>query len=150
MIRDFTAQKQKLIASLYKSGVHDRKVLAAFAATPRESFVNETLLDQAYADLALPTALGQTISQPLMVAVMTQALRLSGRERVLEIGTGSGYQTAILSHLSAHVYSIERYWQLAWRAAWRLAQMKVRNVSIYVGDGSVGRVEDSPYDRILV
>ena len=150
MTRDFSLQKRKLIESLYKSGVRDEKVLAAIAAVPREYFVDETLLNHAYADLALPTSMGQTISQPLMVAVMTQALRLSGQERVLEIGTGSGYQTAILSRLSAYVYSVERYRQLAYWAAWRLTQMNVHNVSIFVGDGSLGWPEDAPYDRILV
>jgi protein-L-isoaspartate(D-aspartate) O-methyltransferase len=150
MTKDFSLQKQKLIESLYKSGVHDERVLVAMASIPRESFIDETLLDCAYADLALPTCLGQTISQPLIVAVMTQALRLSGRERVLEIGTGSGYQTAILSRLSAYVYSVERYEQLAYWAAWRLTRLDIQNVSLFLGDGSLGWPDDAPYDRILV
>ncbi|HJT59987.1 MAG TPA: protein-L-isoaspartate(D-aspartate) O-methyltransferase, partial [Ktedonobacteraceae bacterium] len=104
----------------------------------------------AYADRALPIAMGQTISQPLMVALMTQALQLGGHERVLEIGTGSGYQTAILSQLAAQVYSIERYPQLAYLAAKRLSQRGVQNVSVYVGDGSLGWPHSAPYDRILV
>jgi protein-L-isoaspartate(D-aspartate) O-methyltransferase len=104
----------------------------------------------AYADRALPIGMGQTISQPLMVAVMTQAAQLSGRERVLEIGTGSGYQTAILARLAAYVYSIERYQQLACEAAKRLLYLGLQNISLYVGDGSPGWPDAAPYDRIIV
>jgi protein-L-isoaspartate(D-aspartate) O-methyltransferase len=94
--------------------------------------------------------MGQTISQPLMVAMMTQALQLSGKERVLEIGTGSGYQTAVLAHLATQVYSIERHQKLAYQAAQHLTQLGLQNVSIYVGDGSLGWPNAAPYDRILV
>ena len=104
----------------------------------------------AYSDCALPIAMGQTISQPMMVALMTQALQLSGKERVLEIGTGSGYQTAILARLAAHVYSVERFQQLAYHAARRLMQLAITNISLYVGDGSLGWPDAAPYDRILV
>lgn len=150
MSRDFAVQRQQLIASLHQAGIHDPRVLTAIANTPRECFVDETLQKLAYADRALPISRGQTISQPLMVAVMTQALQLTGRERVLEIGTGSGYQTAILARLAAYVYSIERYQELACQAAIHLSQLALWNVSLFVGDGSAGLPAEAPYDRILV
>src|SRR5205807_5891938 len=130
--------RQQLLASLRAAGIHDERVLAALDSTPREAFVDEAHYSQAYEDRALPIHMGQTISQPLMVATMTQALQLRGQERVLEIGTGSGYQTAILSRLVEHVYSVERYQQLAYRAAKRLLELGLKNVSVYVGDGSLG------------
>lgn len=141
---------QQLIASLRHAGIHDERVLLALATLPREQFVDEALEAVAYEDRALGIGLGQTISQPLMVAVMTQALRLGGQERVLEIGTGSGYQTAVLARLCAHVYSLERYAQLAYQAASRLQKLDLPNVSIYVGDGSLGWPAQAPYERILV
>lgn len=143
-------QRKHLITSLQRSGIRDRRVLAALATTPRERFVNEEFYDHSYEDRALPIDLGQTISQPLMVAVMTQALQLNGNERVLEIGTGSGYQTALLARLTAYVYSVERYQQLAYQAARHLEASEIENVSIFVGDGSLGWPEAAPYDRILV
>ena len=150
MTQDMGAQRQQLIASLRKAGLQDEPILTAIATIPREFFVDEAQRDMAYADRALPIGMGQTISQPLMVALMTRALQLSGRERVLEIGTGSGYQTAILSHLAAHVYSIERHQQLAYQAAQRLLQLELCNVSLYVSDGSLGWPDAAPYERILV
>ena len=150
MTQDMGAQRQQLIASLRKAGLQDEPVLTAIATIPREFFVDEAQRDMAYADRALPIGMGQTISQPLMVALMTRALQLSGRERVLEIGTGSGYQTAILSRLAAHVYSIERHQQLAYQAAQRLLQLELCNVSLYVSDGSLGWPDAAPYERILV
>ena len=150
MTQDMGAQRQQLIASLRKAGLQDEAILTAIATIPREFFVDEAQRDMAYADRALPIGMGQTISQPLMVALMTRALQLSGRERVLEIGTGSGYQTAILSHLAAHVYSIERHQQLAYQAAQRLLQLELCNVSLYVSDGSLGWPDAAPYERILV
>src|SRR2546421_13040244 len=150
MTQDMGAQLQQLIASLRKAGLQDEPVLTAVATIPREFFVDEAQRSMAYADRALPIGMGQTISQPMMVALMTRALQLKGRERVLEIGTGSGYQTAILAHLAAHVYSIERYQQLAFQAAQRLLQLELRNVSLYVSDGSLGWPHAAPYDRILV
>jgi len=143
-------RRQQLMKSLRKSGIFDEHVLDALASTPREYFVDSSLLPLAYEDRALGIAMGQTISQPFMVAVMSQALRLDGSERVLEIGTGSGYQTAVLARLAAHVYTIERYQQLACQAARRLQKLDVSNVSLYVGDGSLGWPEAAPYDRILV
>ena len=150
MVQDLEAQKQQLIASLRTGGVHDERVLDVIATTPRELFIDEAHRSFAYADRALPLCLGQTISQPLMVAIMTQALELSGHERVLEIGTGSGYQTAILARLAAYVYSVERYQQLAYLAAHRLLRLSLSNFSLYVGDGSLGWPDEAPYDRILV
>jgi len=150
MARDIAAQRQQLFESLRHSGIYDLRVLAAIASIPREHFIDETLRNLAYADRALPISKGQTISQPLMVAVMTQALQLTGQERVLEIGTGSGYQAAILARLSAHVYSVERYQELSYQAALHLTQLDIQNVSLYVGDGSPGWPDESPYDRILV
>ena len=150
MARDMEAQRQQLITSLRKAGLQDESVLTAVADTPREFFVDEAQRNMAYADCALPIGMGQTISQPLMVALMTRALQLSGKERVLEIGTGSGYQTAILARLAAHVYSIERHQQLAYQAAQRLLQLELCNVSLYVSDGSLGWPDAAPYDRILV
>src|SRR5437588_10982919 len=138
MAYDFEAKRQQLLESLRATAIHDERVLAAIGSTPREAFVDQAHYSQAYEDRALPILMGQTISQPLMVATMTQALQLRGPERVLEIGTGSGYQTAILSHLVSQVYSVERYHQLAYQAAKRLSLMGVQNVSIYVADGSLG------------
>lgn len=150
MDSQFESKRQQLIASLRHVGIHDERVLDALAATPREHFVDTSLQPVAYEDRALGIGLGQTISQPLMVAVMTQALQLQGTERVLEIGTGSGYQSAILARLAAHVYTVERYQQLAYLAACRLQKLGLANVSMYVGDGSLGWPDEAPYDRILV
>jgi protein-L-isoaspartate(D-aspartate) O-methyltransferase len=147
---DFEKKRQQLLASLNDAGIRDTRVLAAIAATPREFFVDETQYNLAYEDRALPIDMGQTISQPLMVATMTQALQLRGQERVLEIGTGSGYQAAILARLAGHVYSVERIQQLACSAFTRLSKLGIDNVTIYVGDGSLGWPEQAPYDRIIV
>jgi len=147
---DYERQRQQLLESLRKAGIRDERVLGALASTPREMFVDEMLRDFAYEDRALSISMGQTISQPLMVASMTEALQLSGRERVLEIGTGSGYHTVILARLAASVYSIERHQQLAYWAALHLMELGLRNVSLYVGDGSMGWPDEAPYDCILV
>ncbi len=147
---DFELQRQQLIEALRNAGIRDEHVLTAMARIPREVFIDEGQQDLAYADRALPIDAGQTISQPLIVATMTQALQLSGRENVLEIGTGSGYQTAILSYLATYVYSIERHQILACQAAQRLMQLRLHNVSIFVGDGSLGWPDAAPFDRILV
>ena len=150
MTQNIDAQHQQLITSLREAGISDERILTAIAATPRELFVDQSQRNMAYADQALPIGMGQTISQPLMVALMTQALQLSGKERVLEIGTGSGYQTALLAQLAMYVYSIERHPQLAYLAAQHLTQLNLQNVSIYVSDGSLGWPTAMPYDRILV
>ncbi len=150
MTHDLETQRQQLLESLREHGIQDERVLGAIANIPRELFLHETQYDMAYEDRALSIGMGQTISQPLIVATMTQALQLRGNERVLEIGTGSGYQAAILSHLATYVYSVERIQQLACLAAKRLAKLKLLNVSIYVGDGTLGWPDRAPYDRILV
>ena len=150
MAHDIETQRQILLSELGNAGLHDERILSVIANTPRELFVDDAQRSMAYSDCALPIAMGQTISQPLMVALMTQALQLSGKEKVLEIGTGSGYQTAILARLSAYVYSIERYQQLTCMAARHLMQLAIANVSLYVGDGSLGWLDAAPYDRILV
>jgi protein-L-isoaspartate(D-aspartate) O-methyltransferase len=150
MKNQLESKRQQLIASLRVAGIYDERVLAALTATPRELFLDASLQPAAYEDRALGIGLGQTISQPFMVSLMTQALQLQGPERVLEVGTGSGYQTAILAHLAAHVYTVERYQQLAYQATSRLQKLGLTNVSIYVGDGSLGWPDEAPYDRILV
>lgn len=147
---DFVTRRQQLTTSLRTAGIRDERVLAVLTRTPRELFLDKSQQEQAYEDRALPIEMGQTISQPLMVAVMTQALQLQGKERVLEIGTGSGYQTTILAQLAAHVYSVERHQQLAYIAAQRMRLLYLQNVNIYVGDGSLGWPAEAPYDRILV
>ena len=150
MASDLATQRKRLLAELKQAGIHDERVLGALNNIPREHFVAAQFQNLAYMNHALPTGMGQTISQPLIVAVMTQALALQGDERVLEIGTGSGYQTAILASLASSVYSIERYQELAFQAALRLEQLDMRNISLYVADGSRGWPAEAPYDRILV
>lgn len=150
MAQNLETQRQQLIESLRKAGIRDERVLTGIATIPREMFVAAARRDLAYADCALPISMGQTISQPYIVALMTQALQLRGQERVLEIGTGSGYQTAIVAQLAAHVYSVERHQQLAYAAAQHLRQLAIQNVSLYVGDGSLGWPNTAPYERILV
>ena len=147
---DFERKRQELLASLRNAGIRDERVLAVIAATPREAFVDEAQYPLAYDDRALPIDKGQSISQPLMVATMTQALQLRGDERILEIGTGSGYQTALLARLARHVYSVERIQQLACQAVRRVSKLGLGNVTIYIGDGSLGWPQQAPYDRIIV
>ena len=129
--------------------VHDPRVLKVMEAVPRHLFVDEGLMDQAYSDNPLPIGEKQTISQPYIVALMTEALELKGRERVLEIGTGSGYQTAILAQLADRVFSIERVAALASRARKILDKLNCYNVAIRVGDGSYGWKEEAPFDAII-
>jgi len=127
----------------------DSRVLKAMETIPRHLFIDEGLIDQAYSDNPLPIGEKQTISQPYIVALMTQALELKGKERILEIGTGSGYQTAILAHLADRVFSIERIAALATRARKILDQLNYYNVAIRVGDGSYGWKEEAPFDAII-
>lgn len=131
-------------------GISDRRVLAALATVPREHFVPEHLLDQACADLPLPAAHGQTISQPYIVALMTQVAGLNRRSRVLEIGTGTGYHAAVLANLGQHVWTVERVPELSAAAGLRLAEIGVRNVTLVVGDGALGHAPAAPYDAIVV
>ena len=131
-------------------GVRDRRLLTAMTDIPRHLFMDQTLWRRAYEDHPLPIGNGQTISQPYIVALMTDALGLTGREKVLEIGTGSGYQTAILAKLADWVFSIERLPELS-RAAQRvLEELKIFNVNLLVGDGTKGWPEEAPYDAIIV
>jgi protein-L-isoaspartate(D-aspartate) O-methyltransferase len=131
-------------------GVRDERVLEVMRRLPRHAFVPEDLRAKAYDDCPLPIGEDQTISQPYIVAVMTTVLHLIGHERVLEIGTGSGYQTAILASLALHVYSLERHAPLAEHAAETLALLGINNVDIHVGDGSQGLPDMAPFDVILV
>jgi protein-L-isoaspartate(D-aspartate) O-methyltransferase len=131
-------------------GIRDERVLAAMRRVPRERFVPEGIAEEAYQDCALPIECGQTISQPVIVAMMSEALGLNGVERVLEIGTGSGYQAAVLAELAAEVYSIERHPGLAQLAESRLAQLGYKNVKLRIGDGSLGWPEAAPFDCIIV
>ncbi len=135
---------------LVPRGIRDKRVLKAMLKVPRHLFVDEPLQYKAYDDMALPIGNGQTISQPYMVAVMTELLELKGNERVLEVGTGSGYQAAILAELAAEVYSIERMGSLALRARERLRRLGYDNVHVITGDGTAGLPEKAPFDRIII
>ena len=140
----------RLVLSLRSQGVTDPKVLGVIEKVPRDLFVPELFQDRSWEDSALPIACGQTISQPFIVGLMTQALRVEPRSRVLEVGTGSGYQTAVLSRLCRFVYSVERYRTLLGEAEARLKQLGVTNVFTRFGDGGEGWPEQAPFDRILV
>ncbi len=143
-------RKTSLMAALQKQGIRDSRVLDAIATVPREVFVEDAFSDQAYADQALPISCGQTISQPYVVALMTEALDVKAVHRVLEIGTGSGYQSAVLSHLCKRVYTVERFRTLADKAARRFDALKLKNVTQTVGDGTKGWLRLAPFDRIIV
>ncbi|MBI5286360.1 MAG: protein-L-isoaspartate(D-aspartate) O-methyltransferase [Deltaproteobacteria bacterium] len=135
---------------LIPRGIKDKRVLDAMRTVPRHLFVEEALQDQAYNDYPLPIGERQTISQPYMVALMTEALELKGNEKVLEVGTGSGYQAAILSLLAEKIYSIERISSLAARARKVLDSLFCSNVVIKIGDGTLGWKEEAPFDGIIV
>jgi protein-L-isoaspartate(D-aspartate) O-methyltransferase len=140
----------RLILALRSQGVTDAKVLGAVEATPRQMFTQELFRERAFEDSALPIACGQTISQPFIVGLMTQALKIDRRDRVLEIGTGSGYQTAILSRLARLVYTVERYRTLLHEAENRFRTLGLTNVITRFGDGGEGWPEQAPFDRIMV
>ncbi len=142
--------KIRLLMDLRRGGIVDHAVLAAMERVPREAFVPPTFRDRAYEDMALPVGHGQTLSQPTVVGLMTQALEAGPRMKVLEIGTGTGYQTAILAELCRRVYTIERHRPLLELAEQRLAQLRVHNVTTRAGDGWLGWPEQAPFDRILV
>jgi protein-L-isoaspartate(D-aspartate) O-methyltransferase len=143
-------QLARLVLALRSQGVTDPAVLAAIERTPRDLFTPELFKERSWEDSALPIACGQTISQPFIVGLMTQALTLEPRARVLEIGTGSGYQTAVLSRLARLVYSIERYRTLKREAEARFETLGLTNVITKFGDGGQGWPEQAPFDRILV
>ncbi|MFZ0174532.1 MAG: protein-L-isoaspartate(D-aspartate) O-methyltransferase, partial [Pseudolabrys sp.] len=142
--------RMEFLLTLRRRGIADQAVLRAMDEVPRERFVEPTFADSAYADQALPIACGQTISQPYVVAYMTEQLKMESRHRVLEVGTGSGYQAAVLSHLAREVVSVERYRTLAEEARARLKALGYENVDIVVGDGFAGVPDRAPYDRIIV
>ena len=148
---DFEDQRARMVErQLRRRGIGDERVLAAMAAVPRERFVPERFRPRAYADSALPIGAEQTISQPWIVAAICQAMRLEGGERVLEIGSGSGYSTAVLSHLAAEVVGIERHESLAAEARRTLGELGIENVELLVGDGSRGLPERAPFEAIAV
>ena len=147
---DFQPEKAQLIMTLRGMGILDSRVLAALESVPRELFVPPALRHHSYENSSLPIAYDQTISQPYVVARMTEALKLGGRELVLEIGCGSGYQSAILSHLCRRVYSMERVRPLLVDAENRLRDLRISNISFRFGDGSKGWPEAAPFDRIIL
>jgi protein-L-isoaspartate(D-aspartate) O-methyltransferase len=147
---EYRGARRRLVETLQASGIRDLAVLRAIDVTPRHAFVPTGVRHRAYEDSALPIGNGQTISQPSVHARYLELLRLTGKERVLEVGTGTGYQTALLSHLAAQVFSIERVPALYARAREVLRQLDVRNVSMLLGDGTIGWRDYAPYDAILV
>lgn len=144
-LREFMVNTQ-----LIPRGIKDERVLNAMRKVPRHLFVDESIQYKAYDDMALSIGEGQTISQPYMVAIMTELLELKGNEKVLEIGTGSGYQAAILAELSKEVYTIERVDILAKRAEERFHYLGYTNIQVKVGDGTLGWPEETPFDRIMI
>lgn len=142
--------KIRLLMRLRRDGITDTRVLSAMENIPREIFVDERFRDKAYDDTALPIDAGQTISQPSVVAWMTWALQLDDRMKVLEIGTGSGYQAAVLAKLCRRVYSIERHKELLKQAEERFSHLRLSNITTRAGDGSKGWPEVAPFDRIIV
>ena len=147
----FATERQFMVnAQLRARGIFDQRVLDAMARVPRHEFVAEEHRQQAYEDHPVPIGEGQTLSQPYIVAIMLEALSLTGAEKVLEVGTGSGYQTALLAELSREVYSIERHPALAHSAEKVLHRLGYSNVKVMVGDGSQGVPEEAPFDAIIV
>jgi protein-L-isoaspartate(D-aspartate) O-methyltransferase len=148
---DYTVARRRMVEQhIIGRGVEDQRVIQAMLQVPRHCFVEPGLQSHAYGDGSLPIGEKQTISQPYIVAVMTASLGLSGSERILEIGTGSGYQTAILARLAKRVYSVERIASLASRARRILDQLNLYNINIKIGDDTVGWKEQAPFDGILV
>jgi protein-L-isoaspartate(D-aspartate) O-methyltransferase len=148
---DFALARKKMVQEqLVTRGIKDKRVLAAMTKVPRHLFVEEGLWHQAYGDFPLPIGEGQTISQPYIVALMTEALHVTGDEKVLEIGTGSGYQAAILAELTTHVFSIERISSMAAKARKILDQLGYANVLIRVSDGTLGWQEEAPFAGVIV
>lgn len=147
----FAAQRRVMVEEQLRSrGIHDQRVLEAMERVPRHEFVAAEYESQAYEDHPIPIGNGQTVSQPYIVAAMLESLRISPGDVVLEVGTGSGYQTALLSHLAARVYSIERHPELAEEARCRVERLGYNNVMVFVGDGTQGLPEYAPFDAITV
>jgi protein-L-isoaspartate(D-aspartate) O-methyltransferase len=144
------ARKIRLIMELRQQGITDQVVLSAIERVPREAFIPEAFHDQAYENTALPIGHGQTISQPSVVGFMTQALEIGPRMKVLEVGTGCGYQAAVLAGLCRRVYSIERFRELLRAADARLRELRINNVTTKWGDGGAGWPEQAPFDRMIL
>ena len=144
------SRKIRLILDLRGSGITDTRVLAAMERTPRERFIPEAFSDKAYDNLALPIGHQQTVSQPVVVARMTQALEVGDRHKVLEIGTGSGYQAAVLARLCRRLYTVERHGELLVDAEARFAALRIFNITARIADGIGGWPEQAPFDRIIV
>jgi len=150
-VQDFAKERLAMVEEqLRRRGIRDERVLAAMTKVPRHLFVPSASQSEAYEDRPLPIGDGQTISQPYMVAIMTQSLNLTGGEKILEIGTGSGYQTAVLAELAREVFTVERLFDLFQKAEARLRTLGCENVSCRLGDGSKGWPEKAPFDGILV
>ncbi|MCX8011419.1 MAG: protein-L-isoaspartate(D-aspartate) O-methyltransferase, partial [Ignavibacteria bacterium] len=145
----YESERDKLIDELTSDGINDLAVIKAIHDTPREKFVPEALQHQAYKNIALPIGHGQTISQPLTVAIMTQALKVKPGDKILEVGTGSGYQAAILYKMGAKVFTIERDFDLYLQAKKLFEEMGM-NIAVMCGDGTIGWSEFAPYDGIIV
>jgi len=143
-------KRLRLLMELRRAGIGDARVLGAIERTPREKFVPISFRDQAYENVALPIAEGQTLSQPYVVALMTEKLEVGDRHKVIEIGTGSGYQTAVLARLCRRVFSIERHRDLSRDAERRFGELRLRNIVCRFGDGTKGWPEQAPYDRVMV
>ncbi|WP_296426204.1 protein-L-isoaspartate(D-aspartate) O-methyltransferase [Yoonia sp.] len=142
--------KMRFLYALRSKGVTDARVLTAMEQVDRADFVKGTFADRAYEDMPLPIACGQTISQPSVVGIMTQALKVSARDKVLEIGTGSGYQAAILSKLARRVYTVDRYRRLVLAARLIFDAQDITNITSFIADGSFGFADQAPFDRILL
>ena len=148
---DYARARERMVQEqLVSRGINDTRVLGAMARVPRHLFLESELRDQAYEDHPLPIGANQTISQPYMVALMAEALELKGTERVFEVGTGSGYLAAVLSELCAEVFSVETVEKLASKARNLLTSLGYRNVSVLMGDGTLGWEEHSPYDAVVI
>ena len=151
MIIDYVQARERMVREqLVSRGINDPRVLRTMAKVPRHLFLETELWDQAYEDHPLPIGANQTISQPYMVALMAEALELTGRERVLEVGTGSGYAAAVLSELCAEVFTVEAVEELAVKARTVLRSLGYRNASVLVGDGTLGWEEHAPYDGVMI
>ncbi|MCK5306153.1 MAG: protein-L-isoaspartate(D-aspartate) O-methyltransferase [Candidatus Omnitrophica bacterium] len=149
-MNNFNVLRTKMVEQqLISRGIRDKRTLDIFRKVPRELFVDDKYLDNSYEDHPLPIGNGQTISQPYIVALMTESLLLSPADKVLEIGTGSGYQTAILAMMCREVYSIERFPELAKKAQKVLGDLEIKNVTVKIADGSIGWEEQAPFDAIL-
>ena len=144
------SRKIRLVMELRRAGIADTAVLSAIERIPREAFTPPSFRHQAYENMAIPIGQGQTLSQPQVVALMTQALRASRRTKVLEVGTGSGYQAAVLSRLCRRVYTIERFKELLKTAEQRFTELRLHNITTRHGDGWKGWPEQAPFDRIIV